>query len=415
MLKRLLLILLALLLAVPAAADGALLDGYAAQLTQDIRLQIANESYVAMYTGGFNEGVSRPLKWLSECTWQQPTHDVYLSIDMDALNAALAEPNEWASEGMSTILPEYLPALARYAVVPPTTPEDMLIGSIASAGVTYIDPAQPEGVMMFIRFYTDGHPVLFTASAKGSAVVLTAEVPVCLIGMPAGEEVAALQEYLEKTGMAFVRPSQEPVLLSSGGFPEVQGATMVQRAASLAEEAGRRMADPERRAVFGLTETQDSLIAGWAEADYAVPQLAVIPELDVKTHGAPLWGMNAVKVLADEGSPAARQLSGKLYGSYFGALLNRYGGVDTVVAANATTVQTFFADPAQPDGMGAFLLSYEGGHMMLVSWIAQNGVVDMGAQYLPLPELAACGDPTEMFMWFVMNASPVVCTGVGIE
>ena len=413
--KRLLLIMLALLLAVPAAAEGTLLEGYAAQLTQEIRLLIADESYVAMYTGGSSEALSRPLKWLSACTWQQPTHDVYLSIDMDVLNAALAVPNEWASESMSTILPEYLPALARYAVAPPTSPERMIITRIATADVTYIDSAQPDGVMMFIRFYADGHPVMFTVAAQDSAVVLTAEAPVCLIGMPEGQEAEALRKYLEENEMSFVQLQEEPVMLSTGGFPQVQGETLEQRAASLAEEAGCRMADQARRAAFGLTAAQDSLIAGWAEADYTAPRLAAIPELDVKTHGAPLWGINAVKVLANEGSPAARQLNGMLYSSYFGALLNRYGGVDTFVAANATTAQAFFADPAQPDGMGAYLLGYEGGHMMLVSWMAENGVVGMNAQYLPLPELAACVDATEMFKWFVMNASPVVCTGVEIH
>lgn len=415
MMKRIMLLMLALLLAIPAAAEGTLLEGYASQLTQDIRLQIADESYVALYTGGFSEPVSRPLQWLSECSWQQPIRDVYLSIDMNALNAALTMPNEWASEGMSMILPEYLPALARYAVAPPTSPEHMIITRIATADMTYIDPAQPDGVMMFIRFYADGHPALFTVSAKDSAVALKAEVPVCLIGMPEGEEVEALREYLEENGMAFVQLREEPVLLSTGGFPEVQGATLVQRAVSLAEEAGRRMADPSRRAVFGLTEAQDALIAGWAMADYAAPCMMVIPELDVRVHAMTVWGERALPVLAAADSPSARRLEEMFPGSWFGALLNRFDTGDGVVAANATTTEAFYADPEQPDGLGVYLLTYAGGRMMMVSWVAENGVVSMSAQYLPLPDLALCMSATDMSMWFMRYAVPVVCTEVAID
>lgn len=415
MMKKLLLLMLVLLLAVPAAAEATLLDGCASQLTQDIRLQIADESYVAMYTGGFSEPVTRPLKWLSECTWQQPTHEVYLTVDMDALKAALAAQNEWAPEGVEALPAEYLPALARYAVAPPTSPEHMIITRIATANVTYIDPAQSDGVMMFIRFYADGHPVLFTVSAQDSAVVLTAEAPVCLIGMPEGQEVEALREYLNENGMAFVQLREEPVLLTTGGFPEVQGATLAQRAASLAEEAGRRMADPARRAVFGLTEAQDSLIAGWAKADYAAPCLMVIPGLDARVHGMSVWGERCLPVLAAEDSPAARRLEEMLPGSWFGALLNRFNTIDGVVAANATTTEAFYADPEQPDGSGVYLLTYTGRRMMMVSWVAENGVVCMDAQYLPLPDLALCMSATDMAMWFTRYAVPVFCTEATLD
>lgn len=403
MLKKLMVILLAVLMTLPALAEETLLEMHAAQLTRDMAQLATDDAYLAMYTGGYFLSGSEKLTRLAACTWCEPVCDVYLSVDEAMMGDMLAAMG-------GTLQAEYVLPFIVFAVDPPVDQDALLIRNLAQISVTYIDEAQPDGMMVFVRFYADGLPVLFCLNAQGSAVMLTATPITNVPELPVGEEAQTLQASFNESGMPLYA-SEMPQMLLTGSGHVLSGDTMTQRAVSLAQEAGRRMSDPVHRMMFGLTPAQEQLMAEWGNGEFGAPSMILALQLDPRVHGVSVWGMDAVEVLADADSPAARRLAGMVNGSYFGALIARRG-VDMHVAANATTTSTFYADPSQPDGSGAYLLFYEGGRLMLVSWIAENGVVDMGAEYLPIPGLSECTDATEAELWFVQNATPVDLTQV---
>lgn len=401
MLKRMLLIALSVLLALPAMAEGALLEDHAARLAQEIPLLVGNEAYVRMYAGPFWEGDEA----LIAGTWQSPAGDAYLSVDEAALEAMLSA----GALSVSGLPEDLLPSLVSAAVMKLAAYEDFVAVSVGRADAAYLDAAQPDGVMMFVRFYHDGLPLLFSCSANDGAVLLTAAVMPVLAGVT---DATSLQARLAELGASFVVVTQTPAWIVGDVFTDLTGTTMPQRAVALACEAARRMGDPQYRGPYCMGMPIEETVTRWSTGDYTQPRLMVQPALDVRVHGQAVWGMESALVLADAESPAARQLGRMLYGSWFGGLTQ---SATDAIAAASTGVGAFYADPAQPDGNGAYILCYEGGHAMLVHWHAQGGVVELVAEYLPVPGLAACQSAADVSMWLTRNASPVVCSGVEID
>ena len=407
MLKRIVLIALAVLLALPAAAETALLESHAALLAGEIPQLLGNEAYVRMYIAGPFLQENEALNALAACAWQKPTGDAYLSVD----DAALADLLAGGELGVSELPQELLPALLSATVMNLDAYEDFFVSTVSRTGVSYLDAAQPDGVTMFVRFYEDGRPLLFSCTANGGAVLLSAAI---VPGMEGVTDAASLQAELAERGARFIRVTEAPARME-GGIPVITGLTKPQRAAALAQAAASRMADPAYRGLYGMGMSIEETVAAWSTGDYARPCLMVEPALNVRSHGPRIWGADALAVLADAESPAARQLESQICRSWFAALASGAGNNMTAVAAATTALGGFYADPSEPDGSGAYILCYDGGHAMLVCWHAENGVVEMVAEYLPVPELAACRSAQEVSLWMIENASPVVCAGVEID
>ena len=164
MLKRICLLALALMLAVPALADTPVWEAHAARLAQELPQLAVNETYIQIYGGYFFVPTYKEaLDALSAQTWTQPLRDVYLSVDMDALDRMAEAENpsdellalyEQSKEYVQGMLPGSLMMQA-------LDNEGILIMSSLQNHLYFLDAQEPDGTAYFIRFYADGTPMFF--------------------------------------------------------------------------------------------------------------------------------------------------------------------------------------------------------------------------------------------------------------
>lgn len=458
--KRILLLLLALLLALPTAmAEQPLMEHYAAQLAQELPQLARNPNYAQIY-GVWNDKQKTLLAQYAQHTWQHPAHDVYLSIDKAGIADFLAEQGI-ATEGFTAAyLDEFALSVISMQVQPMLTSSDALVvSSILANGIHYTDPAQEDGCLAFIRFFDDGAPLLYMLDAADGAVALSCMVLMEDVPQPAldvqitvyGDVGDFLTELIGENEVKIVWPAQEempqeeanllladcrnaedvnswmqaqetlgviatdePVLMA-GAAALPQGANHAETAVLLAQATAQRMGDPAVQSEYGTNTEINQRLNTWAANDYSQPRLMVALPIKAETHASMVMGPSALMVLAqDEEGPAARQVKGMLPASLC-SFLNAPSSVTELAASSMAAWGGMYPAPDQPDGIGMYFLFYEGGHVMAVSWLAENSVMIMQANYLAMPGLSECETATDVSLLLMSKGIPMACTEIPID
>lgn len=452
MLKRLLLILLALLLALPAVAEEPLLEQYAAQAAGEFKQLAGTRWYAELYTGvGYGyDRMSDLLAGYAAQGWQNPTHDVYLSVDEDAVMTMLiAEAGSELDEATLTYVRQQMPMLisAQLPMIN-TSYEALMLGQMMWTNLRYTDPAQPEGLMTFIRFFEDGDPLLYSVNCADGAVALSccilpeidqaeteqvkiwgSDIPDELLeqgmfviqDMPPEETKPVLAEcrnaadvnlWLQHHGVMFVAATEAPILMPAQNVLE-KGSTQAETAVILARKAMERIGNLE----IMLMMTSDAQIAHglteWGEGDFTRPSLMVEVPVSAQTHGTSIWGPSTAKALAAAAAddPARRMLEMQAPDLLMSSVMNARLRAQVSISSYGG----MYADPAQPDGAGMYLLLYEDGYPVAVSWASMNGSAVMQAKIVPLDELAGCRTAAEVSLWFMSQGIPVVCSEIPMD
>ena len=458
MLKRMLLLLLALLLALPAAAEEPLLEQYAAQAAQELPLLAGNEHFAALYTGYWDDGVHELLAGYAAQTWQRPIRDVYLGVDEAELDAMIKAKGVKLDESTEEYLNWQIPMLVYSQLTFNRSYEALIAGAIVGTTLRYTDPAQPEGMMAFIRFFEDGDPLLYSINCVDGAVALSCgvlpedeqsdDVQVKIYGADMSDELMAelieqgvmtIQEippeeqaeklaiadcssaedvnrWLKEREIMCVIASDEPIVLDVKQGIE-KGATHAETAIRLVEQSAQRIGDQELMLLMtgDVQMTQQLSLLG--SGDYSRPRLMVEVPVEVKTHGSLVWGMSATMALAaaEEGDPALRAMRWMLPDALINSLVNAQLRAEDMALLSISTYGGMYADPDHPDGNGMYLLLYEDGHTVCVTWACQNGAAVMQAKFLTLRGLSECQTAMDVTLWLMQQGIPVVCNEIPIN
>lgn len=385
--KRLLAMLLTLaLLAAPAAAETEL-EKYCDQLAQEVAELAGNTAYVRAMSNG-TSFISASLASSIGTPSQRPLFDIYLSYDPQVMLALMADGGLTVTEGMEEYLRLLMPMYVGNTLF--TQMKVRATALAVTSTVYYVDPAQPDGAMVFIRFYEEGVPLIFRLMAEGGAVQLSATPWLEWEKVDPCSSAADLQAWMNAKGMTGYLASDEAVLMP--GFDiELDGETMAQWAASFVRFMMGCMGEAEFRVTLGMSDGEaGKLLDDWTSVDYTAPRLMAAAPLTLEQHGMTLFGTQAAPVILEAESAAARMLRMKLAS---GAITNTifmysagwdpYANVSEMLASAATSMGVLYPDPDQPDGSGLFVLLYEGGHQVMVGWTASSGVVMLEACYLP--------------------------------
>lgn len=385
--KRLLVMLLMLaLLAAPAAAETSQMEEKCDQLNRDVAELAGNAQHLMLSTGGW--WLDEELLSLSDEPGVRPVADVYLTYDAQAVMARMTQEGVLTTEQTEEYLRLFMPGLLVNQLLMDDDFPMMTANAISSA-VYYIDPAQPDGAMVFVRFYEEGVPLIFRLLARDGAVQLTA-VPwlnweTCVTGASAAE----VQVYLDQRGLTGFIAAEEPVLLPYFAVG-LSGDTMPEMAASLVQHMMDCVGQEEFRAILGLQEAQVQILDEWVSADYTAPRLMAGAPLSLEEHCFVLNGAPVLPMLMEGDTAAVRKLRLTLAEQAinntifsYSAAWDPYTYFDEMFACASTAMGTMYPAPDQPDGSGLFVLLYEGGHQVMVGWTASSGVVMLEACYLP--------------------------------
>lgn len=412
MVRKLMMLLLLLLCAVPAMAEGSLLEEYAVRLAQELPSIISNEAYVALYTGGFDEESGALIAQHRGYTWTQPTFDLHLTCDLTAWEQAAAEQGIVLTDEYEQYAQQFMPSMI-YSMLNSTVDQaEVVAGGVMQNALYYADPAQADGTVMFIRFFGDGTPLLYHQSTREGAVLLNAQV-LSADGLAECRCFADAQSWLETQTGGVVLGHEEPILLPYAGSCAGEG-TMPLRVQALALDMMRDMADTSYNAMLIDSEQILALLADWADGDYSQPRLMACAELDPLVLGTSVWGMDMAGVFRDETSPTARNLRSRLAGSVT-MRLSSVSGVNAIVAHSVSGHGAMYADPQQPDGIGLYILLYEDGNAIAVSYQAENGVVVLSASCLPDSDLKDCSSAADISLHMLKNQLPMTFSEIETE
>lgn len=415
--KWLLMLMSLLLLAAPALAEDALLEDCTVQLAQDLPAIMDNAAYTEIYLPAvFKEAVADQFGQYSAYTWEKPLFDVYLSVDRAALESMLGEQGITVTEDTRTRMQQLLPTMMCSLMQTYSDEYDVLLSNLLQCTRFYADPARPDGTMAFIRFFEDGMPLLYLVDAQDGAVLAGVNALLHAEELAACQNAQDVQRWMDANGKKVLVASDEPVLMQLTQA-ECAGSTMSERALGLVPELLAAMNDEAYSQLLGLGESAPNVLQGWAAGDYARPRLMAQAELNLEAHGAMLLGNNGTLPLADGDSAVARSLRQMLAGTAYSQLLIQQidDGYQTLSIATSITAMARYADPQQPDGTGMYILLYDGGHAIWVSWYAENGVVVLNASYLPAEDVAECQSVAELTTKLTALGLPVEMTGVAID
>jgi len=167
--------------------------------------------------------------------------------------------------------------------------------------------------------------------------------------------------------------------------------------------------------------TSDSQIAHglteWGEGDFTRPSLVVEVPVSAQTHGTSIWGPSTANALAAAAAddPARRMLEMQAPDLLMSSVMNARLRAQEIAQVSISSYGGMYADPAQPDGAGMYLLLYEDGYPVSVSWASMNGSAVMQAKIVPLDELAGCRTAAEVSLWFMSKGIPVVCREIPMD
>lgn len=451
MLKRLLILAMVLMVAAPAAAEGPRWEEPAVQLAKEIPLLASNKAYVSMYTGMWWDEYDALFDYFAEQTWQKPLCDVYLYSDMEHLSALMESEGTPMDEETRAAMAEMLPQMISVQLLGPAPGMDaMIVSSALQSSLRYIDPQQQDGQMLFIRFFEDGDPLLYALSAHDGAVILNCSVYVdeqkirqlqsdsaavvpyaslndAVVILTEENEAslgASLSDcrsaqdvsgWMAQQGMRGVLASDAPVTMDVP-WPVLEGANRAHKAVALARLTAERLGSVQIQMMTGGEERIMNMLTVWAAGDYSQPRLALHVPLDARTLGPMLWDFpGTVALAADAEDPAVRMAEEMLPGSLGCSLIARASGEAALAASSMGSYAGMYADPEQEDGMGMYLLLYEGGRAMQVAWIARNGVVTLTSGYLALPALAECKTEADVSLLTISMGLPLAFTEVEID
>lgn len=393
--KKLLVMLLMLaLLAAPAMAETSLMEEYCQQLNRDVAELSGNTRHLMLSTGGL--WLDEELAALAEAPGERPLADVYLTYDAQAVVERMALEGMVSTEQTEDYLRLFMPGLLTTQLL--SNDFSMVTANALSAAAYYVDPAQPDGAMVFVRFYEEGTPLIFRLLAHDGAVQLTAIPWLDWENCVTGASAAEVQAYLDQKGLTGFIASEEPVLLPYFAVG-LTGDTMPERAASLVQHMMDCVGQEEFRTILGLyIDTQVQLLNEWTSADYTAPRLMAGAPLSLEEHGFALHGAPVLPLLLEGDSAAVRKLRLTLAEQAinntifsYSAAWNPHMNIDKTLLCASTAMGTMYPDPDQPDGSGLFVLLYEGDHQVMVGWTASNGVVLLEACYLPV-DMSDVGD-----------------------
>lgn len=383
--KRLLVMLLMLaLMAMPAAAETEL-EKYCDQLNRDVAELAGNTQHLMLSTGGW--WLDEELLSLSGKPGERPLADVYLTYDAQAVASRMVQEGVLTTEQTEEYLRLFMPGLLTTQLL--SDDYSLVTANALSAAAYYVDPAQPDGAMVFVRFYEEGMPIIFRLLAHDGAVQLTAVPWLDWENCVTGGSAEEVQVYLDQKGLTGFIAAAEPVLLPYFAVG-LTGDTMAQMAASLVRHMMDCVEQEELRAILGLQEAQVQIMDGWVSADYTAPRLMAGAPLSLEEHGFVLNGAPVLPLMMEGDTAAVRKLRLTLAEQAinntifsYSAAWNPHMNIDKTLVCASTAMGTMYPDPDQPDGSGLFVLLYEGGHQVMVGWTASSGVVLLEACYLP--------------------------------
>lgn len=410
MLKRICLLLMALMLAVPAFADEPVWDLQAARLARELPQLARNETYVGICGGYIIVRTHKEqLDALAAQTWTQPLRDVYLSVDMDAVRSMIEAQD--ASGDMLALFDEttaYVQGmLPGSLMIQALGDEDVMMMLALQNHLYFVDEQEPDGTAYFIRFYADGAPMFFQRSAKDGIGFLNC-YPLMDAALAGCASAADVQEWLAAAGIPqLLVAHDEPQCFALYGKSGTDGSKDLDRMAfDLLQSLPDHVNDPLWQSILQESEFSQDVVASWRHAGDEAPVLMAHTQLDAQVQAHYLWGIDVVELMKDEKNPARRLLRASVPMNVAGRLiLRKASDVDYVTAVNMN-VGSICYNPDQPDGMGIYIFVYEDGRAACALWSATDGIVDMSAMPLPIEVIAECRSAAELSLWFATHHTP---------
>ena len=411
MLKRICLLVLALMLAVPALADTPVWEAHAARLAQELPQLAVNETYIEIYGGYFFVlTYKEALDALAAQTWTQPLRDVYLSVDMEALDRMAAAENpsedllalyEQSKEYVQGMLPGSLMMQA-------LGNEGILIMSSLQNHLYFVDGAEPDGAAYFIRFYADGTPMFFLHATHDGVGSLQC-YPLPDAALAECTSAADVQAWLAAADIPqLLVAHDEPQRFALYEMYEADGSKGLDRmACDLVQGLPAHVNDPLWQTVLMQGNLSTDILAAWMHAGDEAPVLMAHTQLDAQVQALNMWGLNAAALMMEEESPAQRLLRSDVPMNVASGLILREAGEMAYVTAMNMNVGSVCYNPDQPDGLGMYIFVYEDGRAACAVWHAEDGFVDMSAMPLPVEEIAECRSAAELTLWFGTHYTPM--------
>ena len=410
MLKRICLLALALMLAVPALADTPVWEAHAARLAQELPQLAVNETYIEIYGGYFFVlTYKEALDALSAQTWTQPLRDVYLSVDMDALDRMAEAENpsdellalyEQSKEYVQGMLPGSLMMQA-------LDNEGILIMSSLQNHLYFLDAQEPDGTAYFIRFYADGTPMFFLHATHDGVGSLQC-YPLPDAALAECTSAADVQAWLAAADIPqLLVAHDEPQRFALYEMYEADGSKGLDRmACDLVQGLPAHVNDPLWQTVLMQGNLSTDILAAWMHAGDEAPVLMAHAQLDPQVQAHYMWGLEAAALMMEE-SPAQRLLRSSVpMNVASGLILREAGDMEYVTAMNMNVGNVCYI-PDQPDGMGMYIFVYEDGRAACAVWHAEDGFVDMSAMPLPVEEIEECRSAAALTMWFGTHYTPM--------
>lgn len=409
MLKRICLLLLALMLAVPALADTPVWETQAARLARELPQLAGSETYIDIHGGFFfNRNYKDVLDALASQTWTQPLRDVYLSVDLDALRVMMAEEN--ASPDMMALFAqteEHVQGMLPYSLMMQALGnEGLLIMSSLQNHLCFLDAQEPDGAAYFIRFYADGTPMFFQHATHDGVGFLQC-YPLPDAALAECTSAADVQAWLAAADIPqLLVAHDEPQRFALYEMYEADGSKGLDRmACDLVQGLPAHVNDPLWQSVLQESEFSQDIVAPWMHAGDGAPVLVAHAQLDPQVQAHYMWGLEAATLMMEE-SPARRLLRSSVPMNVAGRLiLQRNSDLAYVTAVNMN-VSSICCIPDQPDGMGMYIIVYEDGRAACALWSAADGIVDMSAMPLPVEAIAECRSAAELSVWFAAHHTP---------
>ena len=411
MLKRICLLALALMLAVPALADTPVWEAHAARLAQELPQLAVNETYIEIYGGYFFVlTYKEALDELAAQTWTQPLRDVYLSVDMDALDRMAEAENpsdellalyEQSKEYVQGMLPGSLMMQA-------LDNEGILIMSSLQNHLYFLDAQEPDGTAYFIRFYADGTPMFFLHATHDGVGSLQC-YPLPDAALAECTSAADVQAWLAAADIPqLLVAHDEPQRFALYEMYEADGSKGLDRmACDLVQGLPAHVNDPLWQTVLMQGNLSTDILAAWMHAGDEAPVLMAHTQLDAQVQALNMWGLNAAALMMEEESPAQRLLRSDVPMNVASGLILREAGEMAYVTAMNMNVGSVCYNPDQPDGLGMYIFVYEDGRAACAVWHAEDGFVDMSAMPLPVAEIAECRSAAALTMWFGTHYTPM--------
>ncbi len=403
MVRKLMIMLLLLLCAATAAAGESLTEQYAAQLAQEIPQMIQNEVYVDMFANDSAQ-LDEILTPFRAMIWAKPAGDVYLSLDVEKVLAQSAAAGMVLPDNAAQCVQDYAAVLMGHFLTNVTDAEKATAAFLLKSSIFYTDPAQPEGMTMFVRLYEDGAPIVFLQRAMNGAVEMSASVLVNDTPPSDCRDAQAFQAWLDATGRDMLIASAEPVIMAHSALELTAGA-FHENVTKMALALSKRMADADYiRMVSSGDEDITSLVQAWAQDTASVAPRFIVSEALTVEHARKIWWEDAASLMAEGNTPEARLFRQMLPTSVTTPMLFRYAADHAQVmnARNMFNINAIYADAEETERTGIYFLVYEEGAIE-VAYFVENGVVVLNAAYLPVKELGEAKTEEELAAFLALN------------